>query len=198
MSRISAPRGTLLFSEGDEADGFFVVSSGIVKIFRVTESGQEAVMHIVRPGDTFGEPAIFLDMTYPAAAITLSRAEIWFVPKKPFLKELDADPQFARRLLAGFSAKVKEFNQRFESLTADKLETRLAKWLLLEFGREGHLVEEYEYELPIPKNALAAHLGASPETLSRSFRSLVDDGLLSVRGKTIVFHALEALRRRGE
>ena len=194
--RVSVPRGTLLFNEGDESDGFFAVQQGTVKVFRVTESGQEAVMHVVRPGEIFGEAAIFLDSTFPASAIALSRAELWFIPKRPFLKALGAENDFARRLLASFARKLKDFNRRFESLTADTIETRLAKWLLAEFGREGHLVEDYEYELPIPKNALAAHLGTTPETLSRSFRTLADDELLTVRGKTLVFHQLEELRRR--
>ncbi len=198
VERMSLSRGTIIFTEGDPTDGLYAVASGSVKVFRVTEDGRESVMHVIGPGDVFGEAAFFLRDEFPASAATLLRSEILRVPRRPFFDALENDPEFTKRILAGFALKLRDFTHRFQSLTADSVECRLIKWLLSEFGKQdaGGPIEGRAYEMPIPKTGLAAHLGVAPETLSRTLRSLSDENLIAVQGSQITLKNLQELRER--
>ena len=56
---MSTPRGELLFSEGEEAAGFFIVLDGKVKVYKLSPEGKERILHVIQPGGTFAEAAIF-------------------------------------------------------------------------------------------------------------------------------------------
>ncbi len=77
-------RGRILFEEGAEALGFYVVASGKVKVYKLSSDGKERVLHVVHPGGSFADAAIFADGCYPAFAETLSDSVLLFFPKKTF------------------------------------------------------------------------------------------------------------------
>ena len=77
-------RGELLFSEGEQADGFFVVLDGKVKVYKLSPEGKERILHIIQPGGTFAEAAIFGDGLYPAYAEPLQTSKLIFLPKDGF------------------------------------------------------------------------------------------------------------------
>ena len=62
-------RGELLFEEGQVADGFYVVVSGKVKVFKLSPDGRERILHVIHPGSSFADAAIFDDGVFPAFAI---------------------------------------------------------------------------------------------------------------------------------
>ena len=62
----------ILFSDGEEAKGFYVVLSGKVKIYKVSPEGKEQILHVVSAPDAFAEAALFLEGRYPAFAEALS------------------------------------------------------------------------------------------------------------------------------
>ena len=84
----NSTRGELLFSEGDEASGFFVLAEGRVKVYKLSADGKERILHIVHPGSSFAEAAIFGDGQYPAYAEPLQPSRLLFFPKKEFLNIL--------------------------------------------------------------------------------------------------------------
>jgi CRP/FNR family transcriptional regulator len=51
-------KGEIIFSDGDEGDGFFVVVEGLVKIFKASLDGKEQILHIYGPGEPFGQVAV--------------------------------------------------------------------------------------------------------------------------------------------
>lgn len=82
--RSEIPKGTILFTEGEDARGFYVPVSGKVKIYKVTPEGRERVLRIAAPGRTFAEAAIFDLGTYPANAATLERSVLLFFQSMRF------------------------------------------------------------------------------------------------------------------
>ncbi len=176
----SEERGTLLFSEGEEAEGFYVIAAGRVKIYKLSVDGKERILHIVHSGDTFAEAAIFGDGRYPAFAETLSKAELLFLPGKEFLSLLHSRSGIAINMIAGLSLFLRQFAHQIEELTFKDVPARLAGYLLqLEREADG------SYLLPVSKSQLASNLGTVSETLSRSLRKLADDELIQVEGKRI-------------
>lgn len=177
-------RRDILFSQGEAADAFFLCLSGIIKVLRTTAEGQEVPLHVVRPGEIFGLAPFFLDRPYPAHAQCAStRAATLRFPRTPLLRLLRASPELALHLLGGLALKLHEFTQRFEDLTAQTVPTRLARWLLLDLAGEVRVGEPMT--LPMSKRNLAAHLGATPEALSRALRRLSDEGLIQLTGREV-------------
>lgn len=175
-----------VFREGDRADGFFVVASGKVKVFKLSREGKEQVLHVLEAGQTFAEAVIFEGGGYPAHAEALTDAELLFLPKRPFVALLERHPAVAIRMLASLSRWLKRMTDLAESLSLKDVETRLVFYLSEELKARGIPAKDgAELELPVGKNVLASRLGTAPETFSRTLKKLQDDGLIAVRGKRI-------------
>jgi len=175
-----------VFREGDRADGFFIVASGKVKVFKLSGEGKEQILHVLEAGQTFAEAVIFEGGGYPAHAETLNDAELLFLPKRPFVDLLERHPKVAIRMLASLSRWVKRMTDLAESLSLKDVETRLVFYLSEELKARGIPAKDgAELELAIGKNVLASRLGTVPETFSRTLKKLQVDGLIDVRGKRI-------------
>jgi len=173
-------KGEVLFSDGEKALGFYVVGAGKVKIYKLSPEGKERILHIVQPGGTFAEAAIFGNGLYPAYAEPLEKAQLVFFPKNDFLALLQAHSQIAINMIGGLSRFLRQFATQIEELTFKDVPARLARYLLETAGDE-----EESVELPISKTQLASNLGTVSETLSRTFRKLADEAVIEVRGKVI-------------
>ena len=175
-----------VFREGDRADGFFIVSSGKVKVFKLSGDGKEQILHVLDAGQTFAEAVIFEGGGYPAHAEALTDTELLFLPKRRFVDLLERHPKVAIRMLASLSRWLKRMTDLAESLSLKDVETRLVFYLSEELKARGlPLKDGAELELAIGKNVLASRLGTVPETFSRTLKKLQDDGLIVVRGKRI-------------
>jgi len=173
-------RGELLFSEGEVAQGFFIVLDGKVKVYKLSPEGKERILHIIHPGGTFAEAAIFGDGLYPAYAEPLQTSKLLFFPKEGFLGLLRQNSQMAINMIAGLSKFLRQFANQIEDLTFKDVPSRLARYLLgLSHGGTRSTVI-----LPVSKSQLASNLGTVSETLSRTLRKLADDDLIKVDGKT--------------
>ncbi|MCK4501540.1 MAG: Crp/Fnr family transcriptional regulator, partial [Desulfuromonadales bacterium] len=155
------PKGEFLFAEGAEADGFYIVASGKVKIYKLSPDGKERILHIIQPGNSFAEAAIFDDGRYPAFAETLDVSELLFFPKREFFDLLHQHTQLAINMIAGLSRFLRLFTVQIEDLTFRDVPARLARYLL-DLGAE----DTKSVLLPISKTQLASNLGTTSETLS--------------------------------
>ncbi len=173
-------KGELLFEEGAEAEGFYVVASGKVKVYKLSPDGKERILHVVQTGNSFAEAAIFDNGRYPAFAETIDPARLLFFPKKDFLTLLSQYPQLAVNIIAGLSRFLRQFTVQIEDLTFRDVPARLARYLLSLSGERNISVS-----LPLSKSQLASNLGTTSETLSRTFRKLSDEEVIGVRGKHI-------------
>lgn len=194
LARIKAhPRGELLFSEGEEAVGFFVVLDGKVKVYKLSPEGKERILHIIQPGGTFAEAAIFGDGLYPAYAEPLQESTLCFLPKDGFLGLLRDNGSISINMIAGLSKFLRQFANQIEDLTFKDVPSRLASYLMdLSKGTKKMV------ELPISKSQLASNLGTVSETLSRTLRKLSDDDLITVSGKTFEILDFERLEELAE
>jgi CRP/FNR family transcriptional regulator len=173
-------RGELLFSEGEIADGFYVVLDGKVKVYKLSPEGKERILHIIHPGGTFAEAAIFGDGLYPAYAEPLQISKLIFLPKDGFLDLLMNNGRISINMIAGLSRFLRQFANQIEDLTFKDVPSRLARYLMeLSHGAKQTV------ELPISKSQLASNLGTVSETLSRTLRKLSEDDLIHVSGKTV-------------
>lgn len=173
-------RGEILFEQGEEAAGFYVVAAGKVKVYKLSPEGKERILHIILSGNTFADAAIFDDGCYPAFAETLEVSTLLFFPKKEFLDLLHRHSQLAINLIAGLSKSLRQFITQIDDLTFRDVPARLARYLV-DLGGDRMV----SVTLPFSKAQLASNLGTVSETLSRTFRKLTDEEIIRVRGKII-------------
>ena len=100
---IRQPRGTTVFNDGDACRGMFLVRTGAVKIFKTGADGREHVLHVVMPGDCFGEAAMFLGTGYPADAQAVKDSTLILVRKEQFLGLLSREPDLSLRMMAAMA-----------------------------------------------------------------------------------------------
>ncbi len=190
---LSLAKGDYLFHEGEPARGFYLVQAGAINVHRVSAAGKEQVIHVFRAGESFAEAALASTTGYPADARAVEASTVLLLPKAPVLELLARRPDLAVRMLGSMSAHLRVLVGMLDDLTLKDVETRLLNWLVK------HARGVMVIQLPGTKRVLAAELGTSSETLSRTLARLRDRRLISVAARSITVHdpvALAAQLRR--
>ncbi|MCJ7663441.1 MAG: Crp/Fnr family transcriptional regulator [Desulfobacterales bacterium] len=178
----SYQRGRVIFAEGDEGIGFYVLIAGKVKVFKLSPEGKEQILHVLEPGEPFGEASVFAGQPFPAHAEALEKSRIFFFPRAAFIELIKGDPSMALNMLAILSRRLRTFTALIEDLSLKEVPGRLAAYLFyMSEQRDG----SDDLKLDIAKNQLASLLGTIPETLSRILARMVRQGLIRLDGARI-------------
>jgi CRP/FNR family transcriptional regulator len=184
-------RGQTIFLEGEEGAGFYLVESGLVKIYKISLDGKEQILHILGPGEPFAEVALFAGSTYPANAMAIEKSTVAFFPRQAFSDLIGKRPSLALNMLATLSVRLRQFANMVEALSLKEVPGRLAAYILLENEERGR---NGEIQLPIAKSQLASLLGTIPETLSRILAKMTKQGLVQATGSSIAILDMERLQ----
>jgi CRP/FNR family transcriptional regulator, dissimilatory nitrate respiration regulator len=187
-----------IFYEGDNGDGFYVVVTGLVKIFKISSEGKEQILHILGPGEPFGEAPVFSGKSFPANAEAIAKSQLLFFPRASFVDLITRNPSLAMNMLAVLSMRLRQFAIQIENLSLKEVPARLAGYLIYLAEEQG---SDDSVTLDISKGQLASLLGTIPETLSRIFAKISSQGLIEVKDRTIMlldFEGLEELALYGK
>ncbi len=187
-------KDSYLFHEGDLSEGFYVVQNGAINVHRVSAAGREQVIYVFRTGESFAEASMAAERGYPANARAIESSSVIVVPKAPFLALLTRRPDLGLRMLGSMSQHLRVLVGLVEDLTLKDVETRVINWLLKRCPR--HARGEVTIELGMTKRVLAAELGTSSESLSRTFARLREAKLLTVAGGSFCVRDAGSLDRR--
>lgn len=190
--------GEIIFTEGEAADGFYVVVSGKVKIYKMSLEGKEKILHIFGPPEPFGEVAVFAGIHFPAYAQAILNSKLLFFPRNAFIDLVSTNPSLALNMLAVLSMRLRQFASQIESLTLKEVPARLASYLILLSEEQGN---DATVSLPISKGQLASLLGTIPETLSRILSKMSTHQLIEVNGRHIRIidvHGINDLSENGK
>ncbi len=182
-------KGDYLFHEGEASRGFYLVQSGAVNVHRVSATGKEQVIHVFRAGESLAEAALASLTGYPANARAVEPSTVLLIPKAPVLDLIGQRPDLALRMLGSMSAHLRVLVGMLDDLTLKDVESRLLNWLV----KHGRTAAGGVIKLPGTKRVLAAELGTSSETLSRTLARLRDQKLITVGARTITVLAAPAL-----
>ena len=187
-------KGSVLFREGEASEGFFVVQRGAVSVHRVSPAGKEQVIHVFRPGESFAEATLATGTGYPADARAVEPSSVLLIPRAPMVELLGRRPDLALRMLGAMSQHLRVLVGLLDDLTLKDVETRLLNWLLKRCPPSG--TGETRVELRSTKRTLAAELGTTSETLSRTFARQRTAGLIRVERAALLVRDCAALRAR--
>lgn len=201
LARIAVYRsyknGQAIFSEGDEGVGFYAIISGRVKIFKLSPKGKEQILHMMGPGEIFGEVPVFTGREYPAHAEAHINSSLLFFPGNSFIELVKKDPSLSLNMLALLSWRLRRFAALIEDLSLKEVPGRLAAYLLYASKKSS---DKDEFDLQISKGHLASILGTIPETLSRILGKMGRQRLIKSEGSRIKIldrTALEDIATRG-
>jgi CRP-like cAMP-binding protein len=191
---LDVEKGKILFHQGDETHGFFVVVSGQIKLAFASAQGNEKVVEIIGPRQSFGEAVMFMGRPYPVFAQALSDALVLHIEKQTVFDLLAIDATFARAMLAGLSRRLHSLIGDVEAYSLRSGTQRVIGYLLQQCADQEKAEDEPCMTLPISKHVLASRLNLTPETLSRVLHDLASSNLISMQGRQITIHGLQRLR----
>lgn len=185
--------GEHLFSNGDAATHFFLLRNGCVKLYRLSPAGDEKIMRLIRPSQTFAESILFMDAPrYPVHGEGLEAGELVAFDRETFLGILHESFATCRAVMAQMTRRIQAHWDEIETLALQNSRYRVVHYLLglLPSGAQGRVT----VSLPARKMVLAAHVAVTPETLSRTLRALSDEGLIEVAGDELTIPDVDRLR----
>lgn len=189
-------RGDEIFHVGQVCDGFHVVMSGQVKLYALAPTGHEKVIELISPGNTFAEALMFTGKPYIVNAQSLTESLILTVRKQAVMDEIERDPRFALRMLAGISRRLHGLVQDVESSALHSGIQRVIGYLLRDQSLEdvgpGQVAT---VSLPVSKATIASLLSLTPEYFSRVLRELEDGGLIAIDRRDIRILDVQGLSR---
>jgi CRP/FNR family transcriptional regulator, dissimilatory nitrate respiration regulator len=186
----TAHRGTTLFLQGEPADRFYLVFEGWIKLFRTTAAGAVSVIHVVAPGETFAEAALFGSALYPVTAEAATDCRLLAITRRAFTRTLENEPSAVMATLASLSLRLRSQVQEIEQRQVQSTAQRVGAFLLrLCPPGEDHAT----FDLPFEKGLLARRLGMKPETFSRALSKLKGTGVHTA-GPTVSVTNIDQLR----
>ena len=171
-------RGEQIFSQGDDANFFFVVIEGWVAVYRQREGGNQVVLEIFGAGETFAEAAMFLGGRYPASAEASSPARVLHVDGGALRRAIVQQPQMAFDMLAAASLHLKQMIGQIEQLKSQSAPQKIVNFLL---DRIDTTTGPATLLLPFEKSLIANRLGMTPESFSRALVTLRARGVSADR-----------------
>jgi CRP-like cAMP-binding protein len=193
--QVRAERGEILFHRGDPATGFHLVVYGQVKLAFISSKGDEKVVEIIGPGGSFGEAVMFMERPHVVTAQSLADTLLLFVQKDAVFEELDRDPRFARRIIAGLSRRLHHLMGDLEAYSMRSGTQRVIGFLLGDCRRETEEQDAIGVTLPTTKGIVASRLNLTQEHFSRILHELAAEGLIEVQGRSVAIPSVARLRQ---
>ncbi|MFT3953209.1 MAG: Crp/Fnr family transcriptional regulator [Piscinibacter sp.] len=186
-------RGDTVFRVGEPCEEFHVTVTGQIKLFAISPAGQEKVIELVGPGNSFAEALMFTGKPYIINAQALTDTLLLTVKKDAVVGEIERDPRFAMRMLAGISRRLHGLVHDVEAYALHSGVQRVIGYLLRDQVAEDCVSGEVvTVSLPVSKATIASRLSLTPEYFSRVLHELEAAGLVRIDKRDV--HILDVQR----
>lgn len=188
-------KSDIIFFEGDPGEAIHFVKSGKVKIFKTSEGGKEIIINILSPGDIFAEVTLFQrNIPYPASVEVIEEGEIGSIRNRDLERLISENPQLAVELLRAMAKKLKEVQQRVRELGSnDAIERTIRVLSALAKNHGSKTKDGIVLCKNITRQDMANLVGTTRETMSRILSKFSKEGLVEIKGRTIVIKDADAL-----
>lgn len=186
-------RGEFIYRAEEDDPALYIVNSGSIRIFRLSESGKEQLVRILHPGEFTGEWIIFGENeVHEEYAEAMKSVVVCMIQKSNIQEVLVENPSITLKLLSEISTRLNQSERQTANLASSSVVGRLV--LFLEELVEPKQGSQQTITLPMAKKDIASYLGTTPETISRKFKELEEVGLIDQLPKSkIKINDLDAL-----
>lgn len=186
-------KSQILFKAGDELTSIYAIRSGTIKSYTISESGEEQITSFHLPGDLVGFDAI-TNMMHPSFAQALETAMVCEIPFDILDDLAGKMPKLRQQIMRLMSNEIKNDQEMILLLSKMNAEERLAAFIFnLSRRYSARGFSSREFRLTMTRNDIGNYLGLTVETISRLLGRFQKIGMLTVKGKYINIHDLNAL-----
>ncbi len=192
------PRGSILFVEGQETNGTYIVLSGLIKVVKLHKEGREKTLAILRRGDILGEMTLFETTARSANAETMEESTVLYIPNADFKQLLLDIPQLALEVIGILADRLRHTDQQIQELLFFNARGRIICNLL--HLAAGHGIIEnnlIKISLRLTHAELANLVGVSRETVTKVLDDLKKDGLIKIKNRQLWLLNTEELYQQG-
>lgn len=168
-----------IFTEDESASFYFQVISGAVKMSSYSDNGQEFIQGVFKAGQSFGEPAIFGDFSYPNNAVATEKSEIARLPKDIFFELLQENFDIHKKFNALLSNRLRYkaiLLKEISSYNPDHVILALLKYL----RDNSSTPNKTQFCVPYTRQQIADMTGLRVETVIRTVKKLQGEGKLEI------------------
>ena len=175
------PKGSIVFSEGDQSDYLLIILSGAAKIVLMNSEGEETILDIRRSGSFFGEMALLDGAPRSATVITTESCQLAQISRDAFLELLRANPAMSQKLLVYLTKRLRDETEQVKSLTMFDAYGRVIRCIIALSQQTGHRIAGGVSIPNRPSNQdLARMAGCTRETVSRAMKVLEETGFVKM------------------
>jgi CRP/FNR family cyclic AMP-dependent transcriptional regulator len=189
-------RGMMLYQKGSIAQSLYLIESGEVRIFALSDTGHEITLEVHGPGDCCGERALLDGNLRTTGAMALEKTVAYTLDRDDFLRCLERYPQVSRRVTALLAHRLAHVTSYAENLAFLDVAGRVAAVLLELAARQGAAHGSIEINLHLTQADLATWVCATREMVNKVLHMYRDQGIIIMEGHTIVVLDLDGLRRK--
>jgi len=189
--------GETVFTPTPNPDSVFLLESGLVRIYRLSENGLETSLGYVKAGEVFGELAVFGDYPRESFAQAADESLVWKIPRRNFQPIVASHPALAFEVSKQIGGRLKRIESRVESLVFRDVKSRLILILLELAHHFGQTRQDGSVllDLHITQAELATLVGSTRQSVNAGLSELGDQGLLRREGRSIVILKQDELRQ---
>lgn len=185
------PKGSVLFVDGEEPRGVFILCSGRAKLTTSSSEGRTLIVKIAEPGEVLGASATILGTPYEVSAETLEPSQLNFIKREDFMRFLSMHPEACLHTAQQLSEKYQAAQREIRSLglaqsTSEKLGKLLLQWCTLHGESTPRGIR---LKVLLTHEEVAQMIGTTRETVTRLLSSFKRKKLISVKGAS--FFVLE-------
>jgi|SRR5581483_2648999 len=182
----------MLFWEGEDCAGIFLILEGSVKIFKTSAGGREMMLALETAPSTVAELPLFDGGPYPASVRAVQPVTSLFINKSDFYQVCRQYPDVALKILAVVGRRLRHLVSVVEVMTFGSVTQRLAR-LLLDTAKQAD-----EFDLPVTHQELASRLGTVREVVSRNLARFRAEGVIKIEGGRVTILDRPGLTREAE
>lgn len=162
------PKGKTLFTQGQPANGIFVVCQGKAKVSIYSQDGKTVILRVAAPGEVLGLSATISNRSHHATAEAVETCQVNFIAKNDFDKFLEKNTEAARNTIIQITKNYERACGQIRSLAlSDSVAERLARLLLSWTRRNGNGERHWQFKLDFTHEEIGAMIGTSRETVTR-------------------------------
>ncbi|MEJ2883047.1 response regulator [Pedobacter sp. GR22-6] len=180
----------VLYYDGDEPMGLYLLLSGTVKTLKLTEDGRQLMTGLYKPEDYIGMNAVLLEEPFAETAEAVEDSSLCLLPKEAILSLINKYPEISREFIRILSNDVREKEEQLIELAYHSVRKRLAQ-VLLRLQQKDTTAPQFK----ISRDELAAMAGMATETVSRTLSDFKEEGLIEKKGSYIEIKDTHRLAR---
>jgi len=178
-------KGEFIFREGDAPRYYYQIMSGKVKMFNSSNETKELTQGVFSNGESFAEPPIFINETYPASAIAVTDTTLIRILKERFLQLLDEYPALQKKFLTLFSERIYEKSLLARELVSNSPEERIINFLCQYKKKNGF--DKEKAQVAVTRQEIANSTGLRVETVIRTLQKMKTKNVVSIIDKKLYY-----------